>query len=58
VLFESALVLELIEDRSGALRSLQRAAEGGFALKLVEEDPFFDALRRDPSYRASFPDAS
>jgi serine/threonine protein kinase/Flp pilus assembly protein TadD len=58
VLFESALVLELTDDRAGALRFLQKAAEGGFALKLVEEDPFFDALRRDPSYRGAFANAS
>jgi serine/threonine-protein kinase len=54
VLFKSALVFELLGERATAVRVLHRAAEGGLSSKLVEEDPFFDALRRDAGYRGTF----
>jgi eukaryotic-like serine/threonine-protein kinase len=51
VVFRSALVRELLHDRSGALKALERAARAGFPRSRIQRDPDLRELRKDPAYR-------
>jgi Tfp pilus assembly protein PilF len=51
VLFRSALVHELVGDRSGALEALELAVRGGYPIHRIAHDPDLRELRNDPGYQ-------
>lgn len=51
LMFRAALVFEQLGEREDALLWVERALEGGYSLRLIEQDPEMDRLREDARFQ-------